>query len=166
MPPSAATMFVSGCAALQSPHVDVTTPTCSRTTPCSNIGPVTAAPVNVSKTERLPKSYITLLERDMRPEVRRTGSANPSTLSVKNTCAEAVPSPGEAEEIGDEPGDPCVPRLAEGADIFGSHGIGEPFPDGVETAHPWILPDDGRCVTAGGPEFSRCFAFLPRCHSP
>ena len=89
MPPSSAMMVVSGWAAFHSPQVVVTTVAWLRTTPFSRSGPDTASPVKVSNTDLVTRSYITLLDRDSRPEVRRMGVVTPSgTSSVKKAWAE------------------------------------------------------------------------------
>ncbi len=89
MPPSRATIVVSGCAVFQSPHVLVYTVVISSVNPASLSGPVSASPVKVSKTEKVLKSNITLLERDSSPEVRSSMGSNPAgTTSVKYAWAE------------------------------------------------------------------------------
>jgi hypothetical protein len=75
MPASSAMIFVSGWSRFHSPQVVVTTVACSSSTPRSRRGPLSASPVNVSKAERLPSSYMSLFERLSRPEVRSTRSS-------------------------------------------------------------------------------------------
>lgn len=53
---------------------------CSRTMPASCNGPDTAAPVNVSNTDIVARSYITLFERDSSPEVRSTSWSTPAGM--------------------------------------------------------------------------------------
>ena len=89
MPPSSATILVSGCSSFHSAQVDRTTVACDSTTPASWRGPETASPVKVSNTDDVIRSYITLFERLNSPEVRTTGTASapstgdPSDESVK-----------------------------------------------------------------------------------
>ena len=61
----------------------------ARVTPKRRDGPVSATPRNVSNIDRVSSSYMTLLDRERRPDVRRTSVLIPDGgSSVKNACAE------------------------------------------------------------------------------
>ena len=82
-------IVVSGWAAFHSPHVVVTTVVWGSTTPRSRSGPEMALPVKVLNTDLVTRSYMTLFDRESKPEVRSTGVATPSGTSVvRYACAE------------------------------------------------------------------------------
>ena len=70
-------MVVSGYAAFHSPQVLVTTLSISRAKSSSCSGPETATPRNVSNTEKVCRSNITLFDRESRPEVRSSMVSKP-----------------------------------------------------------------------------------------
>ncbi len=84
MPPSSATIVVSGCSSFHSSQVEITTEIISSSYPSSWRGPERALPRNVSNIEKVWKSNITLLDRDSSPEVRSSMVSKPGgTSSVK-----------------------------------------------------------------------------------
>ena len=82
-------MVVPGWAAFQSPQVLVRTEIISNVNSASWSGPDSATPENVSNTDWVWNSYITLFDRDSRPDVRSSSVSKPSgTSSVRYAWAE------------------------------------------------------------------------------